>query len=252
RLAAPWQATFVGLENYRLLVEDVEFHDAISNTLQFTGASVLLETLLGLGLALLLHRRFRGRTWLRAAALVPWAIPTIVSAQLWRFILNDVYGVANDIAVRLHLIDQPVAYLATPGIAMACVVLVDVWKTTPFMALLLLGALQGIPDELYEAARVDGANARQRFRFVTWPLLAPMLLVGMLFRTMDALRLFDTIYVLTLGAFGTESMATYNRRVLIDFRDLGYGSACSVAIFAFIGLVSAVYVWFVIRRERLF
>jgi trehalose/maltose transport system permease protein len=248
-LAEPGGQSFIGFDNYRLLLTDPEFGSAVVTTLHFTGTSVLLEILFGLGLALLLHQRYRGRGWMRAAALVPWAIPTVVSAQLWKFMLNDVYGVVNDFLVRLHLIEEPVAWLATPGLALASVILVDVWKTTPFIALLILGALQAIPEELYEAARIDGAGAVRRFRHVTLPHVAPILLVAVLFRTLDALRIFDTIYVLTLGAFGTESMATYNRRLLVDFMDLGYGAACSVVIFVIVGVVSAAYLGLFARRE---
>jgi len=250
RLDAPGTSRFIGLQNFALLARDPLFWDAAGHTALFTIASVSLETCLGLALALVLHGRFRGRGWMRAAALIPWAIPTVVSAQLWKFMLNDAYGVVNDLGLRLGLLNEPVAWLAAPGLAMASVVAVDVWKTTPFVALLVLAGLQTVPVELHEAAQVDGAGRWERFRRVTLPLILPTLLVAMLFRTMDAIRVFDVIYVMTLGSVGTESMATYCRRLLVDFQDLGYGSACSVAIFLLVGSVSAVYAVLLARRER--
>jgi len=173
--------------------------------------------------------------------LIPWAIPTVVSAQMWRWMYNDVYGVINDILLRLGLIAKPVAWLAEPSLVLASIVAVDVWKTTPFMALLLLAGLQSIPKELYEAAHVDGATPWQQFRYVTLPLLKPALLVALVFRTLDALRVFDVVYVMSGTNPSTMSMSVYARQQLVDFGALGYGSALSTGIFFIIAIFTVIY-----------
>jgi trehalose/maltose transport system permease protein len=192
--------------------------------------SVLLETGLGVAVALVLHQRMRGRRLLRAAVLLPWALPTAVMALGWAWIFNDSFGVANDLLRRLGLVSQPLAWLADPTLAMAALVVADVWKTTPFSALIVLAGLQGIPEALLEAARVDGLGAWQRFRYVVWPLLVPSLLVAVLFRAVQAYGAFDVVYVMTGGGPGgsTETVSLY--AFLNDFRylDPGYGSAIAV------------------------
>lgn len=244
-------AQWVGLANYRTLLSDGLFYTSLKNTLVFTVCTVTLEMALGLAAALLLNREFKGRTMARAALLVPWAIPTVVSARIWSWILNDVFGVANDLLVhRLGLLDQPIAWLARDGFAMASAIFVDVWKTTPFVALLLLAGLQVIPEELNEAAEVDGANPIQRFFAVTLPLLKPIIVVALIFRTMDALRIFDMIWILTTGQFGTETIGTYNYRNLMDYGQLGYGSTISVAIFLLLGVFIVVYTMFLPVEEE--
>lgn len=242
RLGSSRSVQFVGLENYRWLLTDPVFLEAVGNTLYFTVVSVSAELVLGLLIALVIHSQFPGRGLVRAAVLVPWAIPTVVSAQMWRWMYNDVFGVVNDLLMRVGLLDAPLAWTAVPGLAMHAIIAVDVWKTTPFMALLLLAGLQVIPRDLYEAARVDGASQMRQFFSITLPLLRPAMLVALIFRTLDALRVFDVIFVMTAGASGTESMATYNRRVLIEFQQLGYGSAVSVVIFFVIFLFVLLYV----------
>lgn len=237
---------WIGLQNYRDLIQDPMFREALWNTLRFTVSSVSLETLLGLFIALVLHSNFRGRGWVRAAVLIPWAIPTVVSAQMWRWMLHDIYGVVNLILVQVGLLSEKVAWLARPETAMGALVAVDVWKTTPFMALILLAGLQMIPQELYEVAQMDGASWWQQFRRITLPLLRPILMVALIFRTLDALRVFDLVYVMTGGGSRTETLAVYNRRVLVDFQDLGYGSAVSVAIL----LLSFAFVLLYMRAMR--
>ncbi len=225
----PWR--FVGFANYlELLFHDPDFHQALITTLVFAGVSVTLETLLGLAIALLLNQSFPGRAWVRALVLVPWAIPTVVSAQMWRWMLHDIYGVLNLLGVSLGLLPHKVAWLSQPSTALPTLIAVDVWKTTPFMVLLLLAGLQVIPRDLYESAEIDGAGAWQRFRTITLPLLWPILTVAVIFRTVDALRVFDLVYVMTGGGSRTETLAVYTRRVLVDFQELGYGSALSVLI----------------------
>lgn len=233
---------FVGLDNYALLIGDPDWWRAVRNTLVFASVSVALETVLGLAIALVLDAQIRGRGVLRAAMLVPWAIPTVVSAQLWAWMLHDQYGVINEVLLALGVIDSRQAWLADRTLAMATVIAVDVWKTTPFMVLLLLAALQTVPVELHEAARVDGAGAIRRFMVVTLPVIRPALLVAVIFRTLDALRIFDLIYVMVGNASATATMAVYARQHMVDFQDAGYGSAASTLLFAVIVLASALFI----------
>jgi len=166
-LALRPELRFVGLENYAYLFQDPDFRQALWNTLKFTVVSVSLETVLGLAIALIIHSNFRGRGLVRTAILIPWAIPTVVSAKMWQWMLNDVYGVINVLGVKLGLLSQKVAFLARPELLLPSIIAVDVWKTTPFMALLLLAGLQMIPEELYEAASIDGASRWQQFWSIT-------------------------------------------------------------------------------------
>lgn len=209
------------------LWQDGRWYAALRNTCVFTGASVLLETLLGLAFALVLHRSFRGRGLVRAVALLPWALPTAVMALAWAWIFNDTFGVANDLLVRLHLIGAPIAWLGEPRAAMAALVAADVWKTTPFVALVLLGGLQSIPEDVLEAARVDGLSAWRRLRHIVLPLLAPTLLVAILFRAVQAYGAFDIVYVMTGGGPGgsTETVSLYAFQSYFRYLDFGYGSA---------------------------
>ncbi len=241
-LQFPLVSHWVGLLNYKFLLQDAQWWDSVKNTVIFTVFSVGIETVLGLGIAMLVNAKFPGRGAMRTAMLIPWAIPTVVSAQMWRWMYNDVYGVINDIFMKLHLTHKAYAWLANPRLMLPAVISVDVWKTTPFMALLLLAGLQTIPNELYEAARVDGATAWQNFVRVTLPLLRPALLIALIFRTLDALRVFDVIYVMTGTNPTTMSMAVYSRQQLVDFGALGYGSALSVGIFIIIAIFVVIYV----------
>lgn len=235
---------FVGLANYRRLLHDPALAGAVVNTCLFVAASTVLELAVGLGLALVVHRSFRGRGLVRAAVLVPWAIPTVVSSQMWRFICNDQYGLLN-LALFGAQVESYRAWLADPGWALAAVVLADVWKTAPFAALILLAGLQAIPEELYEAARIDGAGPWQRFRHVTLPALRPALAVALLFRTMDAFRVFDLVFVMTQGGPGgaTNVLQLYGYQKMFAEGFLGYGSAVAVLIFALVLAVSLGYLW---------
>lgn len=220
----------VGLDNYLWLVRDPVWWRAVWNTLVFTVVSVGIETALGLGIALILNAHLPGRGLLRAAVLIPWAIPTVVSAQMWGWMFHDLYGVVNAILMGLGLIAEPRAWTADPDLAMPVVIAVDVWKSTPFMALLILAALQMLPRDLYEAARVDGVHPVKVFVRITLPLIRPALMVAVLFRTLDALRVFDLMYVLTGNSRSTMSMSVYARQYLIDFQDVGYGSAAATLL----------------------
>lgn len=229
---------FVGLANYRFLLHDARFFSALGNTVYFAVVSLAIELVLGLAIALLLDRATRGRGLLRAAVLVPWAIPTVVSGRMWAWMWNPDYGLIPRL-LPVHDVD----FLGTPGYAMHAAILVDIWKSTPFVALLLLAGLAGIPDELYRAARVDGASPRRTFFAITLPLLGPSLAVTVLFRALDALRVFDAIFVLTGGgpANTTETLSIYAYKTMMRTGDFGYGSTLAVATFALVVLVSTVY-----------
>lgn len=240
----------VGLRNYADLLQDSFFRDAVVVTVMFTLATVSLELVLGLVIALVVNSTFRGRSAVRAAMLIPWAIPTVISAQMWKWMYNDIYGVFNDLLVnRLHLLEKSVAFTAERSTSFSAVVLVDVWKTTPFMALLLLAGLQLISSDLYEAARVDGATRIQRFTRITMPLLRPALLVALIFRTLDALRVFDVFFVMFGSRPDTQTMATYAQQQLVSVSDVGYGSAVSVAIFMVIAIFIGLYL-VVFRKDE--
>jgi trehalose/maltose transport system permease protein len=241
QLADPHAARFVGLANYvgryGLLTDPAWWH-AVANTLAFALVSVALETALGLGVALLLNRPSRLRTALRACVLVPWAIPTVVSAKMWSWMLHDQFGVVNHDLAALHLITGPVAWTADPTLSLVSVIAVDVWKTTPFMALLILAALQTVPADCYEAAEVDGVPPLAVLRRITLPLIAPGILVAVVFRLLDALRIFDLVYVMTANSRATRTMSVFVREQLIDFQQTGYGSAAATALFLVIGLAT--------------
>ncbi|WP_342449446.1 carbohydrate ABC transporter permease [Falsiroseomonas frigidaquae] len=236
--------SFIGLENYLFLARDPEWWVAVRNTLVFAGVSVTLETLLGIIIALVLNARMRGRGVLRAAMLIPWAIPTVVSAQMWGWMLHDQYGVINEMLLSIGLIAEPRAWTANYSTALAAVIAVDVWKTTPFMALLTLAALQLLPNELYEAAEIDGLGPVGQFFRITLPLIWPALMVAIIFRTLDALRVFDLMYVLTGNSRATASMSVYARQQLVDFQDVGYGSAAATGLFLVIAVVTALFITF--------
>jgi trehalose/maltose transport system permease protein len=234
-------AEFIGLINYYYLLQDPDWWNAVWNTFVFATVSVTLETVLGLGIALALNAHFRGRGLLRAAVLIPWAIPTVVSAQMWSWMFNDVFGVINHALLAIGLIAEPIAWTASPDTALIAVIMVDVWKTTPFMALLLLAGLQMLPQECYESAKVDGVHPVKVFFKVTLPLVKPALMVAVIFRVLDALRIFDLIYVMTGNNKDTMSMSVYARQQLVDFQDVGYGSAAATLLFLIIALVTVVY-----------
>lgn len=214
---------------------------SIRNTFSFAVVSVILETLTGLGVALLLNQEFKGRAWVRTAVLVPWAIPTIVSAKMWGWMLNDQFGVINNYLLALGLISQKIAWTAEPAYALWTVVLVDVWKTTPFMALLILAALQTVPKDCYEAARVDGVHPLRVFWKITLPLIRQPLLVAVVFRLLDSLRVFDLIYVLTANGSTTISMSGFVRREMVEYGNMGYGSASSTSLFLIILLTAILF-----------
>jgi len=234
-------AEFIGFVNYYYLMTDPDWWNAVWNTMVFTIVSLTTETILGLAIALTLNAHFRGRGLLRAAVLIPWAIPTVVSAQMWNWMYHDVFGVINEGLKILGLINEPIAWTASPDTALLAVIMVDVWKTTPFMALLLLAGLQMLPQECYESAKVDGVHPVKVFFKVTLPLLKPALMVAIIFRALDALRIFDLIYVMSGNNQDTMSMSVYARQQLVDFQDVGYGSAAATLLFLIIAIITVVY-----------
>jgi ABC-type sugar transport system permease subunit len=235
---------FVGLDNYRSVLGDDSWFNALRVTGLVAGASVAVELVLGMIVALLINRSFRGRGLVRASVLVPWALTTVVSAKMWAWIYDGRYGFANDLLMRLHLIDQPIIFLVRPEVTIWAMVAAEIWKTTPFMALLLLAGLQLIPHELYEAAALDGASRWQSFWRVSLPLLRPTILVALLFRTIDAVRMFDLPRVLTNGGPGksTETVVLYTYNTFFTSLNFGYGSTLAVVIFLIVMFVSFIYI----------
>jgi len=242
-------APFIGLQNYQELLNDPVARHSLWVTLIFVGTTTFFELLIGLLLALLMHRRFPGRGALRACVLIPWAIPTVVSAQMWRFLFNDAYGMVNYAMFGAET-SAYIPWLALPSTALFSLILADIWKTASFAALLILAGLQVIPDELYQAARVDGAGTWRRFRHITWPLILPALLVALLFRTIDAFRVFDLAFVMTQGgpADATNVLQLYGYKKMFVEGWMGYGSAVSACIFAIILCLAVAYVRMVGRR----
>jgi multiple sugar transport system permease protein len=235
---------FVGLAHYRFLLQDARFWSALGNTAWFALLSVTLELAAGLAIALLLHAKLPGRGLLRACVLVPWAVPTVIAAKTWAWLYDPEYGLVPRV---LGL--RGVALLGTPGWAMVAAVVVDVWKTTPFVALVLLAGLQSIPPETLEAARVDGASEGRILWSVMLPALRPAIGLALVFRTLDAFRVFDAIYVLTDGGPGdtTETLSIYAYKTSMRVGDFGYGSALAVVTFACVMAISAVYLRLVSR-----
>jgi ABC-type sugar transport system permease subunit len=244
-LRMPWLGRpFVGVGNYVEAARDPRFWSALGHTALFAVVSVGLELLAGTVLALAMNRTFRGRGLVRASVLIPWAIPTVVAALLWRFMFDSQAGIASALVARAGLAAPHFVWFVSPHAAWVPVILADVWKMTPFVALLLLAGLEGIDSSLYEAARIDGASAWRQFVEITLPLLRPALLVAVLFRALDGLRVFDLIYVLTGGGPGTatEPVALYTFTALLQNLRFGFGSALSVLVFLITFVLALAYI----------
>jgi multiple sugar transport system permease protein len=229
----------LGLRNYQAVFNDPEFWSALRNTFIFTAVSVTFEVIIGMAMALAMHSAFRGQGILRTVVLVPWAVLTVVTARMWQTIFDPTLGVVNAI------LGTDTVWLGQSPQAMAVMIIADVWKTAPFMALLLLAGLQVIPGEIYEAAKVDGATMWQRFRKITLPLLMPALLVALIFRTLDALRIFDLPFVLTKGAHGTNTLSLEAYQTFTANNIIGKGAALAVVTFLIVMAVSFLYIRFV-------
>lgn len=241
------ESNFIGLSHYSRYIQDTRMWSALGNTFVFTALSVSAELVIGLLIALLINRSFGGRGVVRAAVLIPWAIPTAVAAMMWRYLYDGQYGIVSHYFEQIGLISDSSVLLSTGSGAMFSVIFADVWKTTPYMALLLLAGLQTIPGTLYEAAKVDGASRWQQFWKITLPLLKSSILVALLFRTLDAFRVFDLIYVLTGGgpANQTESISIYAYKTLFSQQNFGAGSALSVIVFLSVALISFLFIKFI-------
>jgi trehalose/maltose transport system permease protein len=227
-------SNIIGIDNFIILARDQEWWRAVLNTFVITFVSVPLETFLGMIIALILHRNFRGRGWMRAIVLIPWTIPTIVSARMWSWMLNDAYGIINELLLRANIISSPILWTASSVLSIVSIILVDVWKTTPYMALLLLAGLQSLPQDCFEAAEVDSIPFSKTLVKIILPLMKPTIIVSMIFRALDAVRIFDLVYILSSGSSANATMSVYARKHLVDYADVGFGSAAATVLLFFI------------------
>jgi multiple sugar transport system permease protein len=241
-LATRLVPSFNGVDNYIRMAGDGRFWQDLANSASFTGISVVLELIIGMGIALVLHQPFRGQGLVRTIAILPWALPTALIALAWTWIFNDQYGVVNDLLQRLGLTEHGVNWLGDPILAMISLIIADVWKTTPFIAILLLAGLQAIPTDLYEAHAIDGASPWQSFRHITLPLLLPQIVIALLFRVAQAFGIFDLVSVMTGGGPGgaTEMVSLYIYATVMRYLDFGYGAALVVVTFLLLVLAVAI------------
>ncbi len=246
------QPVFSGLSNYSRMAIDGRFWQSIWNTTLFTVVALVLELVLGTAIALLLHQSFKGRGIVRTVAILPWALPTSLIALTWTWIFNDQFGVWNDMLLRLGVIQSPVNWLGTPTLALLATIAADVWKTTPFVSILLLAGLQSISDDLYEAHAIDGASPWQSFRHITLPLLLPQILIAMLFRFAQSFGIFDLIQVMTGGgpAGATEMVSLYIYATVMRYLDFGYGAALVVVTFLVLILAVAIAALIINRLRK--
>jgi multiple sugar transport system permease protein len=238
------------LDNFARLASDGFFHAALGHTLVYAAAALTIEFLLGLGLALLLDTRMRARGALRAILLIPMMLPPVVVGVIWRLMFNPSFGAINGTLKGAGVNTDQLTWTASPSLALASVIAVDVWQWTPFMFLVLLAGLQAIPQEPYEAAMIDGSSWWQTFRHVTLPLLRPAILIALLLRTMDLLRVFDQIFILTEGGpgFATETVSLYIYRTAFRFFDFGYAAAMSFVLLVLTNVISLGYIR-LLRRQ---
>ena len=239
-LGTQLQPVFSGLSNYFRMAGDGRFWQSMWNTTVFTAVSVFLELVLGMGVALVLNQAFFGRGIVRTISMVPWALPTAIMGLAWAWIFNDQYGVVNDIFQRLGLINTEINWLGNPTLAMVALIVADVWKTTPFISIILLAGLQSIPKDLYEAHAIDGAKPWQSFSQITLPLIMPQVLIALLFRFAQAFGIFDLVQVMTGGgpAGSTETVSIYIYATVMRYLDFGYGAA--LVVITFLLLIAAV------------
>jgi multiple sugar transport system permease protein len=250
-LGTELQPVFSGLYNYVRMAGDGRFWQSFWTTTVFTTVAVVSELLLGLGIALVLNHKFRGRGFVRTTAILPWALPTALIGLAWAWIFNDQFGVVNDILLRLGLIKTGINWLGDPTLAMAAVIFADVWKTTPFISILLLAGLQSISADLYEAHSIDGATPWQNFTKITLPLLMPQILIAVLFRFAQSFGIFDLIAVMTGGGPGgaTEVVSLYIYSTVMRYLDFGYGAA--LVVVTFLLLIAAVAIAsFLLSKSR--
>lgn len=250
-LTDPLNQKFIGFDNYVTLFTDVKFYDNLKNTMVFAVCSVGLQLIVGFTGAMLMHKASRGVTFVRAAVLIPYAIPGIVVAQMFSFMFNGDFGIINALLKQLGILSQSFPFLAKPGWAMAVIIVTNVWKQFPFVALILLSGLQTIPRELYESAEVDGAGVWRKFTHITLPGIQPMVLVVLLFRTMADIRIFDLVYSMTGGGPANTTSTLLYQAYIFLFKDMnfGLGSAWSTVIFLIILVISLIYIALFQREE---
>ena len=238
------ESNFSGVDNFTKVLKDERVHSTLTFTLIFTVISVFAELIFGLALALIMNKPFKGRSLVRTFSLIPWAIPTSVAALIWSYLYNGSSGIVSHIFTTIGLINSPASMLNSAQNALGGIIIADVWKTTPYMALLLLGGLQVIPNSLYESSALEGARSWQQFRYITLPLLKPSIFVALLFRTLDAFRILDLIYVLTGGGPGgaTESISLYAYKVMFSQTRFGYGSAIVLIMALVVGIITFIYI----------
>jgi len=251
-LGTELEPVFIGINNYIRLLGDGHFWQTFLITIRFTLIAVTLELFLGLGIALLLNRAFRGRGIVRTIAILPWALPTALIALGWTWIFNDQFGIANDILLRLGLINTGINWLGEPSTATLALIIADVWKTTPFISILLLAGLQAIPQDLYEAHMLEGATPLQSFWQITLPLLIPQIVIAVLFRFAQTFGIFDLMQVMTGGGPGgsTEVVAMYIYANAMRYLDFGYASALIVVTFLILVLVITIASLIITRSRR--
>jgi len=252
-LATGFQSEFAGFENFSRILIDSRLRGSLWTTAVFTLISVGAEFLLGLLLAVSIESVRRGRDLLRVIFLLPWTLPTAVIAVLWTWIFNDQFGILNTVLMRLHLMESPIPWLAQPHTAMAAMIVADVWKTTPFVFVILLAGLQNIPQDLYEAIEIDGGGAWAKFRYVTWPHLLPFVFVAMIFRVVQAFAIFELVWVMTGGGPGgaTETVSVYTYQTYMRYLDFGYGSALAVTTVVILAITATgLYRFLVTKYER--
>jgi trehalose/maltose transport system permease protein len=255
KLATQFRAEFAGLENFVRLLFDSRFHDSLKVTGVFTAVSVALEFSIGLLLALAANALIHGKSLVRTILLVPWTLPTAIIAVLWTWIFNDQYGVLNTLLLKTGLTTEAIPWLAGPHTAMAAIIMADVWKTVPFVFLVLLAGLQNVPRELHEAIEMDGGGAWAKFKYVTWPHLLPFVFISIIFRIVQAFAIFDLVYVMTGGGpgGGTETVSLYSYQTYMRYLDFGYGSTLVVATVLILALTAFLLHTFLHRRyERQF
>ena len=251
-LADGFASEFAGLANYTRLAGDTRFQDSVLVTAAFSIISVALEFGLGLLLALAAERVRFGRSAIRTILLTPWILPTAIIAVLWGWIFNDQYGILNDLLESVGLINEPIAWLATPAMARLSIIMADVWKTTPFVFIVLLASLQNIPAELYEAMDIDGGGPWAKFRYVTWPEIAPFVFIVLVFRLIQAFAIFDLVWVMTSGgpAGSTETVSVYSYQTYMRYLDFGYGSTQAVALVMILSLIAFLLYQLLLKRRN--
>lgn len=243
--------SFVGFRHYVDLMGNERFWNSLIVTVVFTLISVPLELVLGIGLAVLMNESFRGKGFARLAVLFPWALPTALNALMWRWMYNADYGLFNDLALKGGVVSEPINWFGDPTLAMGAMIVVSVWKTSSFMALIILAGLQSIPRELYEAGRMDGMNRWREFREITLPMLKGAIMVALIIRSMDALRTFELPFNLTDGGpvAATETISLYAYKTIFEFIEFNSGAAIVIVQFVVIFSLSLVYIFALRQRD---